>query len=134
LDHQWHHIAGVYDSESGATSLYLDGSLIKSSVISTPVSTFTNPLQIGYPTMGAPHVLIDEARLSATTRYTSSFDLFASPFACDEHTRALWHFDEIENSTMFYDACDNHTLIGYNDAHTGSYAHKVYLPLIARQS
>ena len=77
---------------------------------------------------------IDEIRLSDVVRYREPFPPPAQPFACDEHTRALWHLDEFEGATVFHDACGaDNVLVGHNGAHTeGVPARPIYLPLVRR--
>lgn len=78
---------------------------------------------------------VDELRISDIARYTgSTYTRPTSPLTCDEHTRALWHFDEL--GTHFHDACGttDNLLIGHNGAcNEGVIAHQVYLPLAFKQ-
>jgi hypothetical protein len=64
--------------------------------------------------------LADEIRISDTIRYADNFTRPAAPFVCDANTKALWHFDEPEGSTVFHDVCgtEDNYFTGYNGAHT----------------
>ena len=44
-------------------------------------------------TLGPGDGAFDELRISDTVRYTGDFDPPLGPFAVDEHTKALFHFD-----------------------------------------
>jgi hypothetical protein len=47
---------------------------------------------------------VDEIRISDVARYSGmTYIVPSSPLACDAHTRALWHFDEVERATTFHD-------------------------------
>jgi hypothetical protein len=131
---KWHHVAGVFNAESGDMRLYLDGTtLAESTGFESTLKYSTEGLIVGEDLTG----FVDEIRISDVPRYTGSdFSVPSSPFTCDEYTRALWHFDEFEGATVFHDVCGaaDNALVGYNGAHTeGAPAHRVYLPLIIRQ-
>jgi hypothetical protein len=115
--------------------LYLDGTtLAESAGFGSTLKDSTERLMVGEDLTG----FVDEIRISDVPRYTGAdFSVPSAPFACDEHTRALWHFEEFEGATIFHDACGttDNVLVGHNGAHTeGVPAHRVYLPLIIRQS
>jgi hypothetical protein len=66
--------------------------------------------------------------MSAAARYTEATYTVPGRFACDEQTRALWHFDEASGSTTMYDGDDGDwsncggiedTLTGMDGAATG---------------
>lgn len=128
----WHHVALVFYSTSGEARFYLDG------------QTFGNPFSVGSAIKNSVDALnagsnldgaLDEVRISSVDRYTGeTYNMPTSPFTCDEHTRALWHFDEFEGATVFRDACGaDNFLVGYNGAHTeGIPAHRIYLPLVMK--
>jgi hypothetical protein len=129
---QWHHVAGVYDKAAGKVNLYKDGLLLQQGSRQMAVNNSPNSLKVGVKLAGE----VDEVRLSSGARYAgSSYVVPTSPFVCDEQTRALWHFDEVEGATLFHDACGalDNLLTGYNGAHTeGVQAHRLYLPLIVK--
>ena len=67
-------------------------------------------------------------RISDSVRYTGPTYTVPQHLNCDAETRALWHFDEVVNSTTMYDGEDESgvncggiedTLIGGNGAATG---------------
>ena len=113
----WHHIAGVLDKSTEQMKLYMNGERIgdrNAGLIK--VRNSIEGLKIGMFMAGQ----IDAVRISDTVRYSGETYLVpVSPFECDDHTRALWHFDEFEGSTVFHDACGvDNILTGYNGAHT----------------
>jgi len=128
----WHHVALVLDGTSERASLYMDGERkLGPSNVSAPLRNSAAPLKMGNTLNG----VMDEMRISNVARYTdSTYTVPTSPSACDEHTRALWHYDEFEGATIFHDVCGaDNFLIGYNGAHTeGVPIHKVYLPIILK--
>ena len=105
----WHHVALVGDS--GLVRLYLDGELETEAEYSGSLVDSTENLKAGEGLRGA----VDEIRISDVARYSdSSFIPRTSPFTCDGHTRALWHFDEPEGSTHFHDACGADNILSKN--------------------
>lgn len=134
LGNHWGHLAGVYDQAAGETRIYWNGTLLNKNN-QTPGGHEPGYLAINY---GGDNFIesADEIRISDSVRYSgSSFTIPSAPFACDANTLALWHFDEIEGSTIFHDACgaQDNFLTGNNGAHTeGVNGHWVYLPLVAR--
>ncbi len=128
----WHHVALVFYSTSGEARLYLDGQAFGNPFsVGSTIENSVEALKTGNNLDGA----LDEVRISNVARYTGeTYDAPTSPFACDGHTRALWHFDEFEGATIFHDACGaDNFLVGYNGAHTeGIPAHKIYLPLVIK--
>lgn len=137
LADRWYHIALVYDGGAKKARLYFDGNLLASGSETYTIATAGN-LAIGYftPSIGSNLMQsVDEVRISNSIRYTDSFTLATAPFICDAYTRALWHFDELEGSTTFHDACgtEDNFLTGVNDAHTeGVPGYWVYLPLVVK--
>lgn len=134
---KWHHVAGVFNEESGDMRIYLDGILLAESTgFESTLKNSIEKLIVGEDLTG----FVDEIRISDVPRYTgSNFSVPTSPFTCDEHTRALWHFDEFEGATTFHDSCGaDNLLIGHNGAHTEGGTveiveqHRLYLPLILR--
>jgi hypothetical protein len=129
----WHHIAGVFYKETGVMSLYMDGERLGTQYFGPAINNSAEGLRVGGKLGGA----VDEVRISDMARYTgSTYPVPMSPFTCDEHTRALWHFDEFEGATVFHDACGtaDNVLVGYNGAHTeGVPVYRAYLSLIVKQ-
>lgn len=128
----WHHVAGVYDKATGEARIYLDGKMY-GNANSFGVSDLYNS---AYPVKVGQHFAagIDEIRISDVVRYSADFTPPTGPFACDGHTRALWHFDETAGATVFHDACGtDNVLQGHNGAHTdGPTLRRTYLPIIRR--
>lgn len=130
----WHHAAAVFYQDTGHVRIYLDGEAFSDPHYFGPAfKNSAGGLKVGGKLGGG----MDEVRISDVDRYTGTTYIIPTyPFTCDEHTRALWHFDELEGATVFHDACGmaDNVLVGYNGAHTeGIPAHRVYLPLVARQ-
>lgn len=127
----WHHVALVYDRPAALMSLYVDGRRAVTATATSLLANTPDVLLIGDHLNGA----IDEVRISDVARYSgATYSIPTAPFACDAHTRALWHFDEYEGATVFHDACGtDNVLVGYNGAHTvGIPTRRVYLPLVLR--
>lgn len=123
----WYHLAFVYNKTTGTEMIFWDG-VFKGDASGSPLSS-TNPLII------SGGAAIDEVRISNNRRYSGLFTPPTAPFECDEHTLALWHFDEISGMTTFHDSCglEDNLLIGYNGAHAeGVAGFKIYLPLVMR--
>ncbi|MGA9348912.1 MAG: S8 family serine peptidase [Anaerolineae bacterium] len=116
----WHHIAGVFYKETGVMSLYMDGERLGTYYFGPAINNSSEPLRVGRGKVGwSLGGAVDEVRISDVVRYTGTFTPSTSPFTCDEHTRALWHFDEYDGATQFHDACGvDNLLTGYNGAHT----------------
>lgn len=124
----WYHLAYTYNKSPNNGQLFWNGTRKINS--SNSLSESTNPLIL------RSAEAIDEVRISSIIRYTGSFAPPTAPFECDEHTLALWHFDEISGKTTFHDACGtfDNVFVGYNGAHTeGVPGYWVYLPLVVRQ-
>ena len=93
---QWYHIACCQLGQSGGDDgvIYVDGiECGRNGLIYSPWPTDTDLC------LKQSGVLIDELRLSDKARYTSDFTPPHEPFAADEHTVGLWHFDEGEGTT-----------------------------------
>jgi hypothetical protein len=137
----WHHAAGVFDQAAGQTSLYLDGERVVGPFAVGPIAVNNTgeSLQVGFSRSVAESgaELFDEIRPSAVARYAgSSYTVPSTAFDCDGQTRALWHFDEGQGSTLFHDGCGavDNVLQGHNGAHTeGVPVHRVFLPLVVSQ-
>jgi hypothetical protein len=125
----WLHVAAVFDGDNDQMRLYVGGNLVASHGISPDDEIRYGR---GGVAMGGngPEAGIDEVRISDIVRYTASFDpLEQAPFICDEHTRALWHFDETEGSVVFHDSCGHDNILtGMNGAQTVG-NHLMYLPI-----
>ena len=108
-DEVWHHIAVVRRID-GWMALFVDGRLEAqangppgdiSYRDGRPTDFANDPyLVLGaekhdagteYPSYSG---WLDEVRLSTVVRYPDSFPRPAAPFEPDDHTAALWHFDE----------------------------------------
>jgi hypothetical protein len=132
----WHHVAGVFDQQAGEMRLYLDGEAYGGPYSCPTVHNSNDSLMVGRGWTGEEVLegAVDEVRISDVVRYPGAFTPPVSPFTCDGHTRALWHFDEFEGVTVFHDVCGaDNLLVGYNGAHTeGVSVLSVYLPLVVR--
>jgi hypothetical protein len=131
----WHHVAGVYDREAGETRLYMDGQRLGSAgqVGQVLVDNSADAGRVGDDLAG----VIEELRVSASARYTgASYTVPDGPFVCDEATRALWHFDELDGATRFHDACGtDHVLTGQEGAHAGGTpTWRLRMPLAVKRS
>lgn len=130
----WHHIALVYDATAQQARAYYDG--VQRASASCSAENSDQPLRVGKGFAGSLEGAVDEMRISRVARYTSNFTPPTGLFSCDGNTRALWHLDEFEGTTMFHDICGaaDNLFIGYNGAHTeGRPGRQVYLPLVLRQ-
>jgi hypothetical protein len=84
--------------DGAAMRLFVDGQLTSQVPASGSIVNNTSPIWIGAQN-GAywGRVLngaLDEIRISSIPRYTSNFTPLNSPFVTDQHTVALYHFDE----------------------------------------
>lgn len=99
---EWHHIAMMYDGNSGLISLWVDGKANGSGLLSPkgPLPKTTGNLVIGGTTVnsGRFNGYIDEVRLSKVYRYKSEFDPRGS-YTNDVNTVGLYHFDEGTGTT-----------------------------------
>lgn len=135
LSFGWHHAALTYDGATGGVAVYFDGKEQGSSSCPS-ISNSDGTLRVGQGPRAGDELegAIDEIRISAIVRYSGDFTPPMAPFTCDEHTRALWHFDEFEGATVLHDACgvDNYA-VAHNGAHTeGVAVHRAYLPLVLK--
>ena len=119
----WHHLAVVFDEEAtpgkDITSIYLDGSLeaTRTDPDWGPVLDSSGPFYIGNQSSNPYGGWIEEMRLSSVVRYSTDFTVPDQYFEPDEHTRALWHFDEAPGSTSFADfSGKGNRLTGINGA------------------
>lgn len=120
----WHHIALLYNADGHKVQLYLDGQPLFASpyVLADNLSRSSDPFRIGDQFFGG----VDEMRISSKVRYTVAFSPTTTPFLCDAHTRALWHFDEPEGTMAFHDSCGmDNLLVGSG----GMARNQTYLPV-----
>jgi hypothetical protein len=134
-DGRWRHIAVTRHAETGRIAIYVDGRLDAAGDgppgrIDYRAGRDTEfPASDPYLVIGAEKHdagweypsftgLIDELRLSGVIRYTENFTPPAEPFAPDEHTRLLLHFDEGEGE-IASDASGhgNHGQVGIGGPH-----------------
>jgi hypothetical protein len=107
----WHHVALVFDEETEEAVIYLDGDVfLTPHYVGPAINHSPMNLKVGEKFRGA----VDEVRISDIVRYSAPFDVPASPFACDQYTRALWHFDEAEGVNCFHDTCGADNILWYN--------------------
>ena len=119
-DGAWHHIALQRQISNGLVTMYVDGTRLVSGI--GPLGDISYPdngnpddfLCNGGPCDNSdPFIVIgaekhdvgpewpsysgwfDELRLSNTIRYDADFDVPRAPFSPDEHTAALYHFDNV---------------------------------------
>jgi subtilisin family serine protease len=122
----WHHIVGVFYKETGEIRIYMDGEALGDPIYyGSAINNSTEGLKVGVALTQS----VEEVRISDVARYVgSTYTVPTSPFTCDAHTRALWHFDEAASATTFFDgedgsgsSCGNveDTLTGLNGAVSG---------------
>lgn len=95
----WHHVAWAVDLDSAMSRIWLDGQLLDEAPFDGAVHDTETDLLIGAVQFPSGEIeayatgRMDELRISNAARYTESFD---PPrwHSVDEHTLALWHFDE----------------------------------------
>lgn len=131
-DGNWHHVALTFDVffSTRIAALYYDGVRLFYSWdgLYDDLDDFSysnNPFlfSIGDAAVSsATNMQLDEMRITEGILYTdSSFIPPSAPFVADSNTIALWHFDEGQDSTYFYNAAGSgQNLIGVNGAHTNS--------------
>lgn len=133
----WNHLAVVNDVAGGETRIYVNGTLLTTFDENLSLAGGTNLLigcYISNNCVSRP-LAVDEFRISDVIRYETYFTPATLPFTCDDTTRALWHFDELEGSNIFHDSCgsEDNFLMGINDAHAeGIPAHWIYIPMVIR--
>lgn len=106
----WHHVAAQYLPQPGPIVVYINGVEVarnNAGVTCSPYAGWQTLLGAsGYTSItGFLAAEIDEARISNTVRYTSSFQP-QRRFTPDAQTVGLWHFDEGSGSTAL-DASGN---------------------------
>ena len=121
---QWNHIVGIFDNNNGLIITGINGKL---SIATSSIGLLYNGkkpfcLGVGQYRNNGFYGYIDEVRVSDVVRYTEDFTppVPLHPeyvFEPDEHTKALWHFNEPADETVFYDAAGkNNTLAAGNGA------------------
>ena len=101
------HIAGVFDGE--AISLFVNGERHRPPLPFKPSGPEANlrNLTIGGFAGRVFEGMIDEVRVSNVARYTEDFTP-AARFEPDEHTLALYHFDEGQGDTLIDSSGNDH--------------------------
>lgn len=132
-DSQWHHVAVQRRRSDGFMSLYVDGTLQRSSdgpdgdisypdngvpenlcqpggntpcTNSDPFIVFGAEKHDDGPAYPSYHGWLDEIRISRVLRYGANFTRPSAAFAADAETAALYHFDEFTGD-MINDAAFN---------------------------
>jgi len=120
---QWHHVAATWDFPNAHLQLFVDGKRVGSEgpgrkpwpssrtalgnkkvkgigisdkdTRSIPMQAFIGGTMASknWPETGAAEAVLDEFRISDAVRYTGDFAPSQEEFAADDHTRALWHFE-----------------------------------------
>lgn len=108
---EWHHVAATFDNE--ALRLFIDGELVGEALTGPgPADDYPGVLRIGaaaYADNFFFNGLIDEVRLSSVARYVADFALPPRRLPIeDDHTVALWHFDEPDGEQKVVDATGVH--------------------------
>ncbi len=101
-DGKWHYLAATYEPRQ--VKLFVDGKLVKEQAIeSAGGATVEGDLAIGsLVSRGIGFAgIIDEVRISNTVREISSTP--EQPFAKDDQTIGLWHFDRLNDKKQFAD-------------------------------
>ncbi|NUO19131.1 T9SS type A sorting domain-containing protein [bacterium] len=109
---QWRHLAA--SMENSTLRLFLDGQMIASSATNGLMSWATD---VGTNRIGGGIVsgnsyyfegAVDEMRFSSVARYVADFSVPTEPFANDQFTEALYHFDEGTGNTLTDASGNNH--------------------------
>jgi len=114
--HRWIHLALMFDAPNRRFAFVINGDFgqwfpIDSAAVRLYEDART-PFMVGafINASGAPEGTfqgwIDEVRISSVVRYTADFTPEAR-FADDDHTKALYHFDELPGATEFQDSSGN---------------------------
>jgi len=126
FENEWHHVVGIFDNEANKLAVGYDGEILWSNEDTTAFNLVNtdSPLYVGssYSVTGFFNGAIDQLRISDTVRYPSGSSSYVpvATFTPDEHTRALWYYDEAAGSTSFSDVSGNeNTGTAQNGAETG---------------
>jgi len=120
----WFHVAAIWDGSE--MRLYING--VKQTTtftISSHSTAYTENFYVGYhtdPTWNYKgYGVIDELRVSKTTRYTSNFTPSTDEFTSDANTLGLWHFNDnlTDSSSKGYNLTHSGTP-GYQEGHVGT--------------
>jgi len=105
----WHHIAVTRNANSLLT-IYVDGVSAGTADLSgVTIYNSSNELIVGASEVSGGTKtlfmtgLVDEIRISNTSRYSTTFTPAVAPFTADANTKLLLHFDGPNNFTTFYD-------------------------------
>jgi hypothetical protein len=108
----WHHVAWEVDTQGQGRWLergFFDGYAVAGGYGPyVPLPNTPSPMFVGQNLWGQ----IEELRISSILRYpinSPTYSVPSDPFVCDEHTRALWHFDETDR--IFHDQCGHDNLL-----------------------
>jgi len=114
VDGAWHHVAAVFDETQAR--LFVDGKLVKETPIKRVRSGGPEGALYfgGYPPGGIGcDGLVDEVRISSVLR---DIGTPTAPFAADEQTIGLWHFDRIERDEIEDASAGKNAAFGGNRA------------------
>ncbi len=132
----WYHVAGAFDDITKTVHVFIDGQHRGQTTMVASASDDCNcVVTIGSNQSADPDFgfdgLIDEVRVSSTTRYSASFVPPAAPFTTDQNTVALWHFDETQGD-IAVDATGAHSgHLGGSQGFGGSAPVRTPVPCIA---
>lgn len=102
---RWHHVVGIFDNVTNKLAVGFDGNILWSNEDTTTfnLDNIDSPLYIGSldDIQGFFNGAIDEVRISDIVRYSGAVYNPDSIYTPDTHTRGLWHFNEITDSSSF---------------------------------
>ncbi len=119
----WHHVAAVYDYQSGTIKLYTDGNLVaENSNVSGNIASSSHPLLIGTKNPEAPsgdffNGIIDEVRIWETARSAFQIQQYMNLElqGAEVGLAGYWNFNEGSGNIVF-DRSPNHNHgVLYND-------------------
>ena len=118
------HLAGVFDGVS--VTLFVDGRMADTQTVTEQYRLTFMEVEIG-ANLSQSHFfdgVIDEVRISSTARYTEDFTP-PTRHEPDEHTLALYHFDEGQGSTLTDHSGNGH----HGKIHNATWVHADGSPL-----